>query len=602
MTEKITLAEARRRERAKHETAKRSAAQTNGSSDVDGHREKPRLLVDPANPDRTVASLRDIFRSSGGLYDRGVPVRLAFDEAQRGMVAQVLTPEVLVLLAHGVCRPYRIKKKADGPEIEDARLPRDIASMYLDWKGEWQLPVLNGIASAPMLKDDGTIVATAGYDQASGMWCEDLPALRTHVPEVPTKDEAIAALALLRRTFKTFCFADAETVIDPDAGVAVVKQERPAGHDESAMLSGLLTAVCRPSLDHAPAILLRGSRISGAGTGKGLIARGMSLIAFGREPHAVTGGGSNEEIDKRIAAELMEGHPVLFLDNLNSAAFRSDLLASVITERPARVRVLGLSKMVQLNSLAFVVLTGNGLSVAEDLARRVITTELDAKTEDPEARPFTSNFRQEVLAKRPELLAAALTIWRWGRRNTLQPGKPLGSFERWTRWVRDPLLALGCQDVVEQVSRAKARDPERQFVGELFQTWSNCHGNTPVAIRNLHEDVRQILDPQERGRQFIQAKLRTLIGTRAAGFILAREAAAGVWGAATYALMSAGDPLGHREDRGHRTECGTQSPPQHERGNPMPPMPPMPLPSPDASGAEKPADDETSTGSWKMKL
>ena len=119
----------------------------------------------------------------------------------------------------------------------------------------------------------------------------------------------------------------------------------------------------------------------------------MSLIAFGREPHAVTGGGNNEEIDKRIAAELMEGHPMLFLDNLNDAAFRSDLLASVITERPARVRVLGLSKMVQLNSSAFVVLTGNGLSVAEDLARRVITVELDAKTEDPEARPFKSNLR-----------------------------------------------------------------------------------------------------------------------------------------------------------------------------------------------------------------
>ena len=92
--------------------------------------------------------------------------------------------------------------------------------------------------------------------------------------------------------------------------------------------------------------------------------------------------------------------------------------------------------------------------------------ELDAKTEDPETRRFKSNLRQEVLAKRRELLGAVLTIWRWGRRTkSLPSGKPLGSFERWTRWVRDPLLALGCQDVVEQVNRAKARDPERQFVG-----------------------------------------------------------------------------------------------------------------------------------------
>ena len=36
----------------------------------------------------------------------------------------------------------------------------------------------------------------------------------------------------------------------------------------------------------------------------------------------------------------------LFLYNLNNTAFKSNLLASVITERPARVRLLGRSQMV----------------------------------------------------------------------------------------------------------------------------------------------------------------------------------------------------------------------------------------------------------------
>jgi hypothetical protein len=60
---------------------------------------------------------------------------------------------------------------------------------------------------------------------------------------------------------------------------------------------------------------------------------------------------------------LIEGSPVLFLDNLNNRAFTSDLLASAITERPARVRVLGKSQMVPLNASAFVILTGNGRAV-----------------------------------------------------------------------------------------------------------------------------------------------------------------------------------------------------------------------------------------------
>jgi len=88
-----------------------------------------------------------------------------------------------------------------------------------------------------------------------------------------------------------------------------------------------------------------------------------------------------------------------------------------------------------------VILTGNGLTVSEDLARRFIMVEFDPRTEYPEARPFKTDIRAEVRERRTELLAALLTIWRWGRTATgIEPGRALGSFEQWCRWVRDPLL------------------------------------------------------------------------------------------------------------------------------------------------------------------
>ena len=74
---------------------------------------------------------------------------------------------------------------------------------------EWRLPPLNGIASAPLLQDDGTIVGTAGYESVTGMWCENVPDIACLVPFRPTKDDAVAALRLVRDAFKTFCFADA---------------------------------------------------------------------------------------------------------------------------------------------------------------------------------------------------------------------------------------------------------------------------------------------------------------------------------------------------------------------------------------------------------
>jgi hypothetical protein len=52
----------------------------------------------------------------------------------------------------------------------DVRLPRPFAVMDRDWWGEWRQPVLNGIASAPLLREDGLIDCRPVYDATSGIW------------------------------------------------------------------------------------------------------------------------------------------------------------------------------------------------------------------------------------------------------------------------------------------------------------------------------------------------------------------------------------------------------------------------------------------------
>ena len=521
---------------------------------------KPRILVDPANPDSTVAALRDILKTSDGLYDRGLPVRLARDQTTGTTRIQPLTPDGLIRVAHEKCRPFRLKTFHGVTEEVDCKFPRDLATMYLQWQGSWNLPVLNGVASSPMLSADGQIRSAEGYDPVSGMWCENVPDVADLVPAVPTDEQARAALLEVRKFFSTFSFADAEMFTDEKTGVAHVRLDQPAGVDESGHLCALLTAVCRPSLHLAPGHLIKAPSISGAGSGKGLLVRTHCQIAFGHQPHAVTGGVKSDELEKRLASELMGGSSVMFLDNLNRAGFRSDLLASAITERPARIRVLGRSEMLPLNATAFIAITGNGLTVSEDLIRRFITTELDAKTEDPEARRFTEDILQAAKDRRIEMLAAILTIWRWGRQHRALPkGGALGSFSQWSEWVRDPLLALGCKDPAERIREAKERDGYRQEIGEIFTIWWSKHGDRPVAVKNLGEDVIQVLDPQSRGRQFLQAAVDKLTGTRMAGFLMHRQPPAGRWGVATYALKKTSDSKEHGDHRGHRPTIGTEN-------------------------------------------
>jgi hypothetical protein len=308
---------------------------------------------------------------------------------------------------------------------------------------------------------------------------------------------------------------------------------------------------------------------------KGLLVRAICAIAFGIRPRAFTAGHDRQELEKRIAADLVQAAPALFLDNVNGAVLRSDTLATVITERPARIRVFGELRMAVLNSTAFIAITGNGLTVSEDLARRFIDCKLDAGCEDPESRPFGPGFLETIEQDRVELLSAALTIWRYGRQhqNELKRGRPLGSFETWCDWVRDPLLTLGCRDPVERVEVLKEHDPYRQNIAELFKTWWKHHDAEPVRASELAEPVRRLIDPLGRGRQYVATALGRMAGTRAAGFVLVRQEAGGKWGAASYALhQTQNDALsgiGHRGHRGHR---GTDPLP----ADPMTPMPPMP--------------------------
>jgi hypothetical protein len=424
--------------------------------------------------------------------------------------------------------------------------------------GEHGLPTLIGVTTAPLLSADGAIRAGKGYDPTTQLYCSDVPDIAPMTPMTPMRSEAEAGLRFIRDRFKTFPFADAIRKLEASRGVEVVDQGSPPGEDESALILGLMTAVCRPSLALAPGLLITAPAISGAGSGKGLLARAVSIVAFGTHPKAFTPGSERHELDKRLAAELVEASPVLFIDNANGMTLNSSALASVMTEQPARVRILGQTKMALLNSSAFVVATGNALAVSEDLARRFIECRLDAKCEDPEARPFPPGFLEEIARARQKLLAAALTIWRWGRINAgeVVSGKPLGSFETWSEWCRDPLLALGCSDPVVRIADAKYRDPRRQETVELFKTWWECHRDRRVKASDLDQRVTKIIDPKERGRQFVAWQLGKLSGTTVGGFVLTSHKGLGKWSHMVYALQKndpqTSDDPEHRGHRGHR--------------------------------------------------
>jgi len=501
---------------------------------------RPTLLIDDGDLPAAAAAVGKVLAKQPHIFERAVPVRVVIKENTNEIFVEPLKPAAVIDEAHRVIQPYKIKRQARSQEPVNITLPHQVASIYLDNSRHWNLRVLNGFSTGPLVSKGGTIRTAMGYDEATKLWCHGIPDVQ--VPPRPTREEAEAALATLRQHFCTFAFADAVRAkpgtMTPH-GPAWVHVKAPPGQDESCALAAVMTAVVRSSLWLAPGIAITAPARSGAGTGKGLLTRTICSIAFGFQPSAVTTGSGSEELDKRLTAMLISADPAILLDNVNEQGLKSNILASAITERPASIRPLGSTATIKLNPSSLIIVNGNGLRLSEDLVRRFIPVKLDTGTENPEARPFTGDFLKDTQAQRADLLAAALIIFSWGQQVSggLPAGLPLGSFGDWGAWCRDPLVALGCQDPVARISEMKEADPERQALRLILTTWYRHHGSNPITVTDLNAEVLELIAPLGASRQFIATYVQKLEGTASGGFVLKLCPKIGEWGANKYAVV-----------------------------------------------------------------
>ena len=374
-----------------------------------------------------------------------------------------------------VRQPYMIETMMRAAEFErwDARargfVPKDcpaqVADTYLAREGHWRLPPLLGIVNAPFLRIDGTICDQPGYDAASELLFEpdgqNFPAI---APD-PTKDDAAAALAYLDETLlRAFPFV------------------KPV--DRSVALSGILTAFDRRSMATAP---LHGFTSPVAGTGKSLLVDIPSLLISGQIAPVISQGRTEEELEKRLGTSLMSGDTIINIDNCGHT-LESDFLCQALTQQRLKIRVLGHSRQVETPINAAIYATGNNLVIASDLVRRSLLCAIDAKCERPELRHFDFNVAETIHANRGRLVAAALTVLRaWHAAGEPSLAEPYGSFEDWSRRIREPLIWLGRADPCESVAKVRDNDPARTALAGVLMHWKEVFGV------NKRRTVQQVL-------------------------------------------------------------------------------------------------------------
>jgi putative DNA primase/helicase len=249
---------------------------------------------------------------------------------------------------------------------------------------------------------------------------------------------------------------------------------------QALLLAAIFTAIERPFLPVAPMFVIRSSM---PGTGKGKIVRSLVRLAFDTEPVAITWGGNSEEFEKRLAALLLRTPGVLSIDNANGMQIKGDLLESIITEGCADIRPLGHSKIVKVRNRSLITLTGNNPLITGDMARRALPIEVLPQSPDPERDHYPFDPAEVTQRRRTDFLMAAFTAMRAFRlagmpRQTLPA---VGSFNDWSRKVRNLVYWLTGYDVSEAFHQNKAEDPRRQgdasLLAALHQHFGARRGN-----------------------------------------------------------------------------------------------------------------------------
>lgn len=350
----------------------------------------------------------------------GAIVRFRTDE-QDHPILEVVNDAMLIGRLARVANFYNLgphgeRKNCDPPP----KVAKDIIA-----KGTWSFPPIIGIVEAPILRSDGSIMQTQGYDPQTGLYYFPATGFEMDsIPEHPTEEQVARAKELLLEVIQDFPFKDEVS--------------------KANMLGLLITPLVRPVIEGSiPLALINAPQ---AGTGKTMLGEIVAQIATGHEPTFLPYSQESEEMRKKITSALRISANVIVMDNI-TAELNSEVLSSALTTKLWVDRLLGRNELLRLPQRAIWLANGNNLRIGGDLPRRCYPIELDAKMSQPWKR---SDFHHPELvewvkANRPELMWAVFVLVRaW-----VSAGKPtfkgpvLGGFTQWVNIIGGILKNAG---------------------------------------------------------------------------------------------------------------------------------------------------------------
>jgi hypothetical protein len=354
--------------------------------------------------------------------------------------------------------------------------PLDVVRDFLSL-GQWDFPPLVGITQLPIVRPDGTVMVVPGYDSVTHLYyAPPRGFVIPDIPEIPTQAQIRDAIGLIEEVICDFPY-------DSQAS-------RANG------LAALITPICRPMIGgQAPAFVIDKPQ---PGTGASLHSEVISLVVTGQSAAMMELPKTDEELEKKLVAALMQGRSIVVIDNIEGVV-DSPTLARFLTSRSPEGRILGKNQLVRLaNDGTTYILNGNNVKFGRNLIRRVYCCRLDARHPRPWMRP--PNFKHVpldvwVLENRGRIIAAIITVIRaWvlaGRPSG--PNVHMGGFDEWATAIAGILYSCGVQGFLENLSETYSNSDTDAtqwsgFLGQLHERYAEAEFTVADLVQLMKDD------------------------------------------------------------------------------------------------------------------
>lgn len=387
------------------------------------------------------------------------------------------------------------------------------------------LPVLSRLVAAPVLGPDGSIQTEPGYHPGSRTFYA--PAEGFTVPPVSPRP-TVAEVAHARGLLLDELLGDFPFVDQADRAHAL----------SLALLLFVRALIPGPT----PLHLLEKPT---PGTGASLLVDVLLFLALGHSVPTMTEARDGDEMRKRITSRLRSGAQAINIDNLRRR-LDSEALSAAITSVTWEDRILGQTETVRIPIQCAWVATGNNPALSNEMVRRTIRVRMDAKTDRPWMRTEFRHpdLRSWVQENRGRLVWAALTLasaWVAAGRPAFR-GKPLGSFEAWSKVMGGILEVAGIPGFLENTEQFyEEADAEGASWRNFVLSWWETHGGDEVGVADLWAIATQC-DPAIDLGDGGERSQRTRLG-KALGFIRDRHFEFGTDGGPITLRVQAGKVL-----------------------------------------------------------